>query len=99
MRVQILHMPIWHYRLMLAGRPEWMAGNRRERNKSRRWYANKDQVNQAIARIMKTDEHLELVQKYVQITFWADIRGFREQSVEMWLFGLLTAIRERGLDK
>lgn len=97
MRVRVLRLPIWHYRLMMAGRPEWMAGTYREKNRSRRWYADAGEIERTVTRLTATDEHLATIRSYVRTLAWADVRGFRESPVADWRDALRRALRQRGV--
>jgi hypothetical protein len=98
MRVKMLRLPIWHYRLMMGGRPEWMAKGYKEKNSSRRWYADAEEIQATVARLMETDVHLETIRDYVTTLSWGDVRGFRESPIQDWRDALQVALRERGIE-
>ena len=94
MRVKMLRLPIWHYRLMKAGRPDWMALSFREKNSTRRWYTNADEIRKTIAKLMATDEYVQTIRDYVEVLDWGDVRGFRESPIQQWRDALHMAVRQ-----
>jgi hypothetical protein len=93
MRVAMLRLPIWHYRLMLAGRPEWMAGTYSEKNSTRRWYASTAEIKKTVAKLMETNDHAQTIRDYVDALDWGDVRGFRESPMLDWRDALRAAAR------
>ncbi len=93
-RVRVLRLPIWHYRLMMAGRPDWMAESVRHRNSTRRWYWNDDEVKQTVAKLTETPEHRDLIDGYLATMRWRRVGSFREYPVHKWLDALEAARRE-----
>ena len=94
MRVKMLRLPIWHYRLMKAGRPDWMALSYGEKNSTRRWYTNADEIRKTIAKLMATDEYVQTIRDYVEVLDWGDVRGFRESPIQQWRDALHMAVRQ-----
>ena len=98
MRVKMLRLPIWHYRLMMAGRSEWMAQSYEDRNRTRRWYADEKEITATVDRLMESDAHLDTIREYVTTLSWGDVRGFRESPIQDWRDALQIALRERGIE-
>ena len=98
MRVRMLRLPIWHYRLMKAGRPDWLALDYRGKNGTRRWYADQNEVNRTVSGIMRSPEAVPVAVKYLETMYWGDVRGFRESPIQTWTDGLLVGLRDLGIE-
>jgi len=93
-RVRVLRLPIWHYRLMMAGRPDWMANSVAYRNSTRGWYWDNDEVEKTVAKLTETMEYKDLIDSYLATMRWRQVGSFREYPVHKWLDALEMAQKE-----